>query len=36
MIGIEFDVPARVIESRKAVTLHIEDPTGPFVELTSK
>jgi len=36
MIGVEFDVPARVVEGRKAVTLHIEDPTGPFVELTSK
>jgi hypothetical protein len=36
MIGIEFDVPARVLEGRKSLTLHIEDPTGPFVELTSK
>ncbi len=36
MVGIEFDVPARVIDSRKSITLHIEDPTGPFVELTSK
>ena len=36
MVGIEFDVPARVVEGRKQVTLHIEDPTGPFVELTSK
>lgn len=36
MVGVEFDVPARVVEGRKAVTLHIEDPTGPFVELTSK
>jgi len=25
-----------VIQGRKSVTLHIEDPTGPFVELTSK
>ena len=36
MVGVEFDVPARVIEGRKNVTLHIEDPTGPFVELTAK
>jgi hypothetical protein len=36
MVGVEFDVPARVVESRKGVTLRIEDPTGPFVELTSK
>jgi hypothetical protein len=25
-----------VVESRKSVTLHIEDITGPFVELTAK
>jgi hypothetical protein len=36
MIGVEFDVPASVVEQRKGVTLHVEDPTGPFVELTSK
>jgi hypothetical protein len=36
MVAIEFDVPARVVESRKGVTLHIEDITGPFVELTAK
>lgn len=36
MVGVEFDVPARVVETRKGVTLHIEDITGPFVELTAK
>jgi hypothetical protein len=36
MVGVEFDVPAEVVESRKGVTLHIEDITGPFVELTAK
>ncbi len=36
MVGVEFDVPARVVEARKSVTLRIEDITGPFVELTAK
>jgi hypothetical protein len=36
MVGVEFDVPARVVEGRKSVTLRIEDSTGPFVELTAK
>ena len=36
MVGVEFDVPARVLETRKGVTLRIEDVTGPFVELTAK
>ncbi len=36
MVAIEFDVPARVVEARKSVTVHIEDITGPFVELTAK
>ena len=36
MVGVEFDVPASVVETRKSVTLHIEDVTGPFVELTAK
>jgi hypothetical protein len=36
MVPVEFDVPAQVVLSRKGVTLHIEDATGPFVELTAK
>ena len=36
MVGVEFDVPERVLETRKGATLRIEDETGPFVELTSK
>ena len=36
MVGVEFDVPVQVVEGRKGVTLHIEDITGPFVELTAK
>jgi hypothetical protein len=36
MVGVEFDVPAKVVESRKSVTLRIEDVTGPFVELIAK
>lgn len=36
MVPIEFDVPARVVQARKGVTVHIEDITGPFVELTAK
>lgn len=36
MVAIEFDVPARVVLARKSVTVHIEDITGPFVELTAK
>jgi hypothetical protein len=36
MVGVEFDVPVNVVESRKGVTLRIEDVTGPFVELTAK
>src|SRR5665213_68723 len=31
MVGVEFDVPADVIETRKSTTLRIEDVTGPFV-----
>jgi hypothetical protein len=36
MVGVEFDVPANVVENRKGVTLRIEDVTGAFVELTAK
>jgi hypothetical protein len=36
MIGVEFDVPAEVVETRKSTTLRIEDVTGPFVELTAR
>ena len=36
MVGVEFDIPAQVVESRKGVTLRIEDVTGPSVELTAK
>lgn len=36
MVGVEFDIPAEAVESRKGVTLRIEDITGPFVELTAK
>lgn len=36
MVGVEFDVPAEVVETRKSTTLRIEDITGPFVELTAR
>jgi hypothetical protein len=36
MVGVEFDVPSEVVENRRGVTLHLEDVTGPFVELTAK
>ena len=36
MVGVEFDIPAQVVESRKGVTLRIDDPTGPFVEMSAK
>ena len=36
MIGVEFDVPAEVVETRRSTTLRIEDITGPFVELTAR
>ena len=36
MVGVEFDVPADVIETRKSTTLRIEDVTGPFVVLTAR
>jgi hypothetical protein len=36
MVGVEFDIPAEVVENRKGVTLRIEDITGPSVELTAK
>ena len=35
MVGVEFDVPAEVVETRRSTTLRIEDVTGPFVELTA-
>jgi hypothetical protein len=36
MLGVEFDIPAKVVETRKGVTLHIEDITGPSVDMTAK
>ena len=36
MVGVEFDVPAQVVENRRSATLRIEDVTGPLVELTAK
>jgi hypothetical protein len=36
MVGVEFDVPAEVVETRKSTTLRIEDITGPSVELTAR
>jgi hypothetical protein len=36
MVGVEFDVPAAVVENRKSTTLRIEDITGPSVELTAR
>lgn len=36
MVGVEFDVPASVVEQRKGMTLHIEDQPDAFVDLTSK
>lgn len=35
MVGVEFDVPASVIEARRSTSLRIEDVTGPSVELTA-
>jgi hypothetical protein len=34
MVGLRIDAPAAKIESRKRVTLRIEDITGPVLELT--
>ncbi len=34
MVGIEFDVPAKVIENRRSFTLKLTDITGPEVEMT--
>jgi hypothetical protein len=36
MVGVEFDVPAEVVQTRKSTTLRIEDITGPSVELTAR
>ena len=36
MVGVEFDVPANVVETRKSTTLRIEDVSGPSVELTAR
>jgi hypothetical protein len=36
MVGVEFDVPAEVVETRKSTTLRIEDVSGPSVELTAR
>lgn len=35
MLGIEFDVPARVIASRRSFTLKLTDITGPEVEMSA-
>jgi len=36
MVAVEFDVPLRVVDSRRSVTLRIADITGPEVELEGK
>jgi hypothetical protein len=36
MVGVEFDVPIRVLETRRSLTLKIDDITGPSVELTAQ
>jgi hypothetical protein len=36
MVGLRFDVPEEVWAKRKAVTIRIEDRTGPITELTGK
>jgi len=36
MVGIEFDVPPRVVESRRSMTLRVEDITGPAVEMNGQ
>lgn len=36
MVAVEFDVPLRVVDSRRSMTLRIEDITGPDVEMTGK
>ncbi len=36
MVGVEFDIPAEVVETRKSTSLRIVDNTGPSVELTSR
>jgi hypothetical protein len=34
MVGLRIDAPLAKVEGRKRVTLHIEDVTGPVLELT--
>jgi len=34
MVGVRFDAPFDKVESRKRVTLRVEDVTGPVLELT--
>jgi len=36
MVAVEFDVPQRVVDSRRGITLHLEDITGAEVEMTGK
>ena len=34
MVGVRFDAPYEKVETRKKVTLRVEDVTGPVLELT--
>jgi hypothetical protein len=34
MVGFRVDAPVAKVEGRKRVTLHVEDVTGPVLELT--
>lgn len=34
MVGFRIDAPVAKVEGRKRVTLHVEDVTGPVLELT--
>ena len=34
MVGVRFDAPYEKVESRKKVTVRVEDVTGPVLELT--
>jgi hypothetical protein len=36
MVAVEFDVPQRIVDSRREIGLRLVDITGPEVELTSK
>jgi hypothetical protein len=34
MVAVEFDVPQRVVDSRREIALRLEDITGPELEMT--